>query len=129
MELGIYEQIINRFFKRKLDEMDQCKYYIGKKPIDKSNIAEYLSQYLHALIKQLFNQLGDDDRDLQKGIDIANSIIKQLSFDFCIKDDNLIDAQNQILTAVIDKSKNDYSDIEQHLADVRPTSSMLVVLL
>lgn len=37
MELGIYEQIINRFFKRKLDEMDQCKYYIGKKPIDKSN--------------------------------------------------------------------------------------------
>ena len=128
MELGIYEQIINRFFKRKLDEMAQCKYYIGKKPIDKSNIAEYLSQYLHALIKQLFNQLGDDDRDLQKGIDIANSIIKQLSFDFCIKDDNLIDAQNQILTAVIDKSKNDYPDIEQHLADVRPTSSMLVLL-
>lgn len=66
MELGIYEQIINRFFKRKLDEMDQCKYYIGKKPIDKSNIAEYLSQYLHALIKQLFNQLGDDDRDLRR---------------------------------------------------------------
>ena len=68
MELGIYEQIINRFFKRKLDEMDQCKYYIGKKPIDKSNIADYLSQYLYALIKQLFNQLGDDDRDLQKDI-------------------------------------------------------------
>lgn len=125
MELGIYEQIINRFFKRKLDEMDQCKYYIGKKPIDKSNIAEYLSQYLYALIKQLFNQLGDDDRDLQRGIDIANSIIKQLAFDFSIKDDNLIDAQNQILTAVIDKSKNDYPDIEQHLAEVRPTSSML----
>ena len=40
MELGIYEQIINRFFKRKLDEMDQCKYYIGKKPIDKNNKVE-----------------------------------------------------------------------------------------
>ncbi len=106
MELGIYEQIINRFFKRKLDELDQCKYYIGKKPIDKTNIAEYLSQYLYALIKRLFSQLSDDDNELQRGIDITNSIIKQLSTDFSIKDDDLIDAQNQILTAVIDKSKN-----------------------
>lgn len=46
MELGIYEQIINQLFKVKLAQVDENRFYIGKKPISKENVAEYLSQYL-----------------------------------------------------------------------------------
>ncbi len=125
MELGIYEQIINRMFKHKLEAMDRTRYYVGSKPIDKENAAEYLSQYLYTLIKQVLRQLSQNEYDFQKGIDLANAIIKKLSLEFNLDDGNLIDAGNKILTAVVDKAKNDYPDIEQHLTDVRPTSSML----
>lgn len=125
MELGIYEQIINHLFKHKLDEIDCHKYYIGSKAIDSDNVAEYLSQYLYRLIRQVFNQLDDDDEGVQKGIDLTNAIINKLSYEFNLSNDNLIDAENKILTAVIDKTKCDYPDIEQHLKDVCPISSMI----
>ena len=39
MELGIYEQIINRLFEIKLKDIDTDRYYIGKEPISKENVA------------------------------------------------------------------------------------------
>ncbi len=31
---GVYDQIINRLFQQKLNEVDSHRFYIGKKPID-----------------------------------------------------------------------------------------------
>ena len=43
---GIYEQIINRLFKQKLDQVDTERFYIGKKAISKEDAVNILSKYL-----------------------------------------------------------------------------------
>lgn len=43
---GVYEQIINRLFKLKLNEVDAGRFYIGKKLISKDDAVHILSKYL-----------------------------------------------------------------------------------
>ena len=38
---GVYEQIINRLFKLKLNEVDTGRFYIGKKLISKDDASQY----------------------------------------------------------------------------------------
>ena len=38
---GVYEQIINRLFKLKLNEVDAGRFYIGKKLISKDDASQY----------------------------------------------------------------------------------------
>lgn len=38
---GVYEQIINRLFKQKLNEVDTGRFYIGKKLISKDDASQY----------------------------------------------------------------------------------------
>ena len=71
MELGIYEQIINRLFEIKLKDIDTDRYYIGKEPISKENVAPFLSQYLFSLFKLAFAGLEDDEA-VNRGIKMAN---------------------------------------------------------
>lgn len=124
LNTGIYEQIINQLFEEKIRQEDITKYYIGKKPIDKDNVAGYLSRYLYMLFKQVLSQLPDDESGVQKGVDLANQIIKKLGRDFNLDSGNLIEKQKQILTAVIDKTKCDYPDIAQHLNEITPVTSL-----
>ena len=105
MELGLYEQIITKMFEYKLKQMDDQNYYIGTKQIDKSNVASYLSRYLYSIFEQVFSSLNKDDESVQKAIDLANSIIKTLARDLYLDDTNIISAQSEILTAVIDKTQ------------------------
>ena len=61
IELGLYEQIINKLFEVKLEQLDSKRYFIGKKQIDSSNVAKYLSRYLYGLFEHVFSQLKQDE--------------------------------------------------------------------
>ena len=124
MELGLYEQIITKMFEYKLKQMDDQNYYIGTKQIDKSNVASYLSRYLYSIFEQVFSSLNNDDESVQKAIDLANSIIKTLARDLYLDDTNLISAQSEILTAVIDKTQFEYPDIAERLQEITPITSL-----
>ena len=125
MEIGLYEQIINQLFEVKLEQLDSNKYYVGKKKIDASNVAKYLSRYLYGLFEQVFSQLNQDDATVEKAISLANNIIKNLSRDFYLDDKDLISAKSEILTAVIDKTKCDFPDIAERLKEITPITSLV----
>ena len=105
IELGLYERIINQLFEVKLEQLDEKKYYIGKKMMDASNVAKYLSRYLYGLFEQVFSQLKQDDDTVEKAVGLANTIIKTLARDFYLEDNDLMIAKSEILTAVIDKTQ------------------------
>lgn len=122
---GVYEQIINRLFKLKLNEVDAGRFYIGKKLISKDDAVHILSKYLQHLIEVAFaGTPGDQDAD--KYTDFVNSVIKTLGREFNVDDTelDLIDAQKSILTAVVDRTNCEYPDIEQHLKAITPTTSL-----
>lgn len=124
MELGLYEQIITKMFEYKLEQMDNQNYYIGTKQIDKSNVASYLSRYLYSLFEQVFTAFNNDDESVKKAIELANSIIKTLARDLYLQDADLISAQSEILTAVIDKTQNEYPNISERLQEITPITSL-----
>jgi superfamily II DNA or RNA helicase len=125
IELGLYEQIINKLFEVKLDELNHQEFYIGKCSITKDNVAKYLSRYLFGLFEEVFSQFNQDEDGVDRAIKLANSIIKQLSQNFYIDDTNLISAQSEILTAVIDKTKSEYPDIAERIQEITPITSLV----
>ena len=124
IELGLYEQIINKLFEVKLEQLDSKRYYIGKKQIDSSNVAKYLSRYLYGLLEQVFSQLKQEET-VEKAVGIANSIIKTLACDFYLEDSDLLSAKSEILTAVIDKTKFEFPDIAERLKEITPLTSLV----
>ncbi len=122
---GLYEQIINRLFKQKLDNVDTDRFYIGKKSISKEDAVHILSKYLQHLIETAFIDVAEDE-DADKYTGFINSVIKTLGREFNVEDTelNLIDAQKNILTAVVDRTNCEYPDIEQHLRSITPATSL-----
>lgn len=125
IELGLYEQIINKLFEVKLGELEHQEFYIGKQPMTKDNVASYLSQYLYGLFIDVFSQFNQDDESVEKAVKLANDIIKHLAQKFYIEDTNLLSAKSEILTAVIDKTKCEYPDIAEHICEITPITSLV----
>ena len=125
IELGLYEQIINKLFEVKLGELDHQEFYVGKRSITKENVSRYLSRYLYELFEQVFSQFNKDEESVKNAVQLANDIIKHLAQKFYIEDTNLLSARAEILTAVVDKTKNEYPDIAEHIQEITPITSLV----
>ena len=125
IELGLYEQIINKLFEVKLGELNHQEYFIGKRSITKDNVARYLSRYLFGLFEEVFSQFNQDEDSVEKAIKLANVIIKQLAQNFYVEDTNLLSARSEILTAVVDKTKCEFPDIAEHIQGITPITSLV----
>ena len=55
MKIGIYEQIINQLFEKKISSIDQSRFYIGERVIKKDEVAKLLSMYLTSIFEQVQN--------------------------------------------------------------------------
>ena len=125
IKTGVYEQIINQLFKIKLDEVDEQRFYIGKKSISKSDAVHILSKYLQHLIEVAF--IGTpDEQETDKYTNFVNSVIKTLGREFNVEDTelDLIDAQKNILTSIVDRTCCDYPDIEEHIKSITPITTL-----
>jgi len=125
MQTGVYEQIINRLFQLKLNEVDADRFYIGKKQISKDDAVNILSKYLQHLIEAAFIGVPADE-DVEKYTGFVNSVIKTLGKEFNVDDTelDLIDAQKSILTAIVDRTNCQYPDIDEHLRAITPITSL-----
>lgn len=126
IEVGIYEQIINSLFKAKIDSVEEESFYIEKKSIGREEAAVVLSRYLYQIFQKIFASLPDDDQLSDRCIAFANSVIAKLGREFNFEDyeNNLIDAQASILTAVVDKSNFDYPDIAEYIKQITPITTL-----
>ena len=136
MKIGIYEQIINHLFEKKISSIDQNRFYIGERVIKKDEVAKLLSMYLTSIFEQVLSDMVDindetDEEDEQKdssvkrGLKLANSIIRKLVNEFHLNSVNLVSAQAKILTAVIDKTQSDYPDLAKRLEEMMPMKGLI----
>jgi hypothetical protein len=56
MQLGLYEQLINKIISIKINQLDINKFNIQKTEIDKAEASKVLSQYLFNIIQIALNQ-------------------------------------------------------------------------
>lgn len=113
MKSGLYEQIVNKEFRDKLDRIDKKDYSVSD--IDKSTAPLVLSRYIESVVRKAL----EGKKTLEEQVDYVNRIIKQMSqTDEIIKND-IIDREQKTLLEV----RKPNSPMKS-MNDERPLSSL-----
>ena len=121
IQTGLYEQLINKLVSSKLNKLDKNTFFIKESPIDKSEASKVLSQYLIEIIRMALDLISGDDI-IEKQIELSNNIIKLLRDELQEEefDEDLIETQAKILSAIINKIDTGISDFEKYLKEITP---------
>ena len=125
MQLGLYEQLINKMVLSQIENLNRENYFIKETRIDKAEAARILSQYLSDVIHYAFSIItGDNSIELQ--INLANKIIRLLQTELSIQDfdEDLIEIEAKILIAVFNNIDAGFTDFEKHLKHITPYSRL-----
>lgn len=120
-QTGLYEQLINKLVSSKLNTLDRNTYYIKETPIDRSEASRVLSQYLIEVIQLALNLVSSENR-IEKQIELSNNIIRLLRDELNEEEfeEDIIETEAKILTAIINKVDSGISDFEKHLKEITP---------
>lgn len=118
---GIYEEIVTKLVRNKIEQLDPDKFYIKEVPIDKAEASEILTLRLSQTIKYALNTLKGDNI-LEQQIEIANKIIHFLRDEIKREEFNqdIIATEGKILKAVFEKVDAHFSDLDLHLKEITP---------
>ncbi len=124
MNQGIYEQLVTQLVSEKLNELDKDKFFLKKDLIDKEEASNVLSKHLSNTLKQAFSLLGKNKVEQQ--IQISNKIIKLLKEEIGKQefDDDLINIKGEILKAVFSKTDAHFSNLDLHLQEITPYTTL-----
>jgi superfamily II DNA or RNA helicase len=125
MQIGLYEQLINKLVLSQLNQIDRDKFYIKENDIDKAEAAKLLSQYLTNVIRYALNLITGDE-SIERQIALSNKIIHLIKEELSNQDfdENLISVEAKILSAIFSKLDADFSDFEKHLKHITPYSRL-----
>ncbi|HEY9703260.1 MAG TPA: DEAD/DEAH box helicase family protein, partial [Allocoleopsis sp.] len=118
---GLYEQLINKLIHSKLKTLDINVFYIKETAIDKSEAAKVLSQYLNDVIRFALTLITGEN-SIEKQIELSNKIILLLQSEIKTENFNedLIETESKILTAVFSKVDARFVDFEKHIKEITP---------
>lgn len=121
MQQGLYEELINKLIASKLKALDKNAFYIKETSIDKSEASRILAQYLSSVIQFALNSISGDT-SIEKQIELSNKIIFLLSNHLKGEDfeDDILETNAKILTAIFSKIDAPFSDLERHLKEITP---------
>ncbi|WNH14299.1 DUF3427 domain-containing protein [Thalassobellus suaedae] len=124
MNQGIYEQLVTQLVSEKLKELDKDEFFLKKNLIHKEEASNVLSNHLSKTLKQAFDILGKNKVEQQ--ILIANKIIKLLKVEIGKQDfnDDLVNIEGEILKAVFSKTDAHFSNLDLHLKEITPYSTL-----
>jgi len=125
MQLGLYEQLINKLVFTQINQLDKNHFFIKESSIDKTEAAKILGQYLGNVIRYALSLVTGDD-SVERQIDLANKIIHLLKDELPHQDfdDDLINVEAKILSAVFSKVDAGFSDFDKHLKHITPYSRL-----
>ncbi|NLU38100.1 MAG: DUF3427 domain-containing protein [Bacteroidales bacterium] len=121
LQEGLYEQLISKIVQSKLNALDRKTFYIKESEIDKNEAARVFSQYLSEIIRFGLNQISGDN-SIEKQIELSNKIIFLLKTELNDEefDQDLIETEAKILSAIFSKIDSSFSDFEKHIKEITP---------
>ncbi|KZN69208.1 DUF3427 domain-containing protein [Pseudoalteromonas luteoviolacea] len=124
-QIGIYEQLITQVVEQNLNRE---QFYIGERPLEAAEASIWLSRFLSKLISHAIDAVpSSDDNRIAKQIELANKLVfwlKDHIKDDQLIDENLIDSQGRILTALFDKQNPISSDLPTYSKDIFPQTGL-----
>jgi superfamily II DNA or RNA helicase len=122
MNQGLYEELVTKLVRLKLNELDRNEFYVNDNSIiDKEEASQILSQHLSKFIKHALSLIKGDNQ-LEKQIEISNKIILFLKEELNKEEfqNDLIESEGKILKAVFTKIDSHFSDLKLHLKEITP---------
>lgn len=125
MNQGIYEELITQLITEKLKELDKDKFFLKKSLIDKEEASNVLSKHLSKTLKHAFEIIKGENK-IEQQIKIANKIIRLLKEELNKQefDEDLVNIEGEILKAVFSKTDAHFSNLELHLKEITPYTTL-----
>lgn len=123
-QVGIYEQLITQLVEQSLDR-DQ--FYVGERLLEAAEASVFLSRFLTKIIEVSMDSVPQGLDRVTTQIKLANNIITWLSThirDEKLIDENLLDSQGKILTALFDKTNPISSDLPKYSQSIMPLTGL-----
>ncbi|MEM7419218.1 MAG: DUF3427 domain-containing protein [Pseudomonadota bacterium] len=121
---GIYELLITNLIAGRLNH---DKFYIGERILEQSEAAIWLSRFLSRIIEYAINCLPSGDDQLQRQIELSNQLIlwlKDKLRDDEFFDENLLEGQGKILTALYEIENPVAADLKKYVEDIFPLTGL-----
>ena len=123
-QVGIYEQLITQLVSSRLDKQT---FYIGERQLEASEAGVWLSRFLSRILEFAVNSIPSGDDQLQEQIHFANQLmlwLKERLQDDDFIDENLLDCQGRILTALYELENPVAANLKQYVKDVFPLTGL-----
>lgn len=125
MNQGIYEELITQLVSEKLKELDKDKFFLKKSLIGKEEASRVLSKHLSKTLKHAFEIIKGENK-IEQQIRIANKIIRLLKEELNKQEfrEDLISIEGEILKAVFSKTDAHFSNLDLHLKEITPYTTL-----
>lgn len=123
-QTGIYEQLITNLISGRLS---YDKFYVGERTLEQSEAAVWLSRFLSRVIEYAVNCIPTGNDQLQHQIELSNQLILWLKDKLQEEeffDENLLEGQGKILTALYEINNPVAADLKKYVEDIFPLTGL-----
>ena len=123
-QIGIYEKLITQLIESRLDREH---FYIGERQLSSADASIWLSRFLTNILEFTIGSVPAGDDQLQKQIELSNELLMWLKGKIQDKDffdDNLLDSQGKILTAIYELENPVAANLKQYVQDIFPLTGL-----
>ena len=123
-QIGIYEQLITQVIKQNLNRE---QFYVGERQLETAEAATWLSRFLGKLVEHAIDAIPNSKKRLEEQIDLANSLVHWLKdhiSDDELINENLIDSQGRILTALFNSQNPIAANLKDYSHDIFPLTGL-----
>ncbi|MBF8999026.1 DUF3427 domain-containing protein [Vibrio nitrifigilis] len=123
-QLGIYEQLITQLID---SQLDRDHFYVGERELTSAEATVWLSRFLTHILEFAIGAVPSGEDQLQKQIELSNQLIlwfKDQVADDGFFEDNLIQSQGKILTALYDLENPVAAELKKYVEEITPLTGL-----
>ncbi|MGB2065378.1 MAG: hypothetical protein ACPHUL_09475, partial [Marinomonas gallaica] len=121
---GIYEQLITQLVEKRLDREH---FYVGERKLSPVEASIWLSRFLGNILEYAIGSVSSGDQQLQQQIQLSNELLlwlKERLQDDGLIEENLLDSQGKILTALYELENPVAANLKQYVEDIFPLTGL-----
>lgn len=123
-QIGIYEQLITQLITKRLN---RDKFYVGERVLEPAEASIWLSRFLCHVLEYAIASIPAGDEQVQQQVSLSNELLfwlKDKLKDDGFIEDNLLDCQGKILTALFEKDNPIAADLKKYVDDIFPLTGL-----
>ncbi|MEC8079939.1 MAG: DUF3427 domain-containing protein, partial [Pseudomonadota bacterium] len=121
---GIYEQLITQLVEKRLDREH---FYVGERTLSSSEASVWLSRFLSNILEYAIGSVPTGNDQLQQQIALSNELLlwlKERLQDDGLIEENLLNSQGKILTALYELENPIAANLKQYVEDIFPLTGL-----